>query len=96
MEEDLVDEEKFIKHHEEQVESKSQKDVFFIWMLIVFISVLASHFMLNFTGSTPTGFVTAAESITGNATLLLGSLLVMFAVIMITAVIHFSTVRKDH
>lgn len=92
----LFDENKFFRHHGKQVQSKSQKDVFFIWMLIMFISVLAAHFILNFTGSSPTGFVTAAESVTGNTTLFLGALLVVFVVIMIIAVIHFGLTKRDY
>ena len=96
MEKSIVDEAEFIKHHEKQVESKSQKDIFFIWMLIVFISVIAAHFVLNLTGSSPTGFVTASESTTANTTILLGALLVVFVIILITGLIHIGITQKDH
>ena len=95
MEKSIVDEAEFIKHHEKQVESKSQKDIFFIWMLIVFISVIAAHFVLNLTGSSPTGFVTAAESTTTNPSILLGALLVVFVIILITGLIHSGVTQKD-
>nr|MCK4930365.1 hypothetical protein [Nanoarchaeota archaeon] len=95
MEEGIINESEFLRHHEKQVERKSQKDVFFIWMLIIFISVIAAHFILNFTGSSPTGFVTATQSTTTNATLLIRALFIGFVIIMITALIYIGITRKD-
>lgn len=92
----LFDETKFLKHHTAFRESKSQKDVFFIWMLIMFISVVAAHFILNFTGGSPTGFVTAAQSTIANTSLFLGALLVVFVVILIIAIIHIGITKKDY
>ena len=40
----LFDEARFLTHHTVQRQSKGQKDVFFIWILIMFISVVAAHF----------------------------------------------------
>ena len=94
--ESIVDEKEFIKHHQAQVESRSQKDVFFIWMLIIFISVIAAHLVLNFTGSSPTGFVTAATNPTDNSVLLFGALLVVFIVILITALIYIGITKNDY
>jgi F0F1-type ATP synthase membrane subunit a len=94
--EHIVDEEEFMKHHEQQVQKRSQRDVFFIWMLIIFISVLAAHFILNITGSTPTGFVTAAENPTANVTILLGAMLLVFVVILIGGLVYTGITKKDH
>ncbi|MBW2990849.1 hypothetical protein KY348_04035 [Candidatus Woesearchaeota archaeon] len=95
MEKSLIDEVKFRTHHKKQVHHRSQKDIFFIWMIIVFISVISAHFVLNFTGSTPTGFVTATQNTMGNVTLLLGALLVVFVIVLITGVIYVGITRKD-
>jgi len=95
MEKGIVDEEKFIEHHEKQVQSKSQRDIFFIWMIIIFISVIAAHFVLNFTGGSPTGFVTATESPTANINLLMGALLVVLIGIMITGLIYTGVTQND-
>lgn len=96
MEENSINEEKFLENHKKQVQSKSQKDIFFIWILIIFISVIAAHFILNFTGSSLTGFVTAAQDTTTNMTILIGALLVVFIIILITALIHMEITKKDH
>ena len=92
----MIHQNSFVKHHLEQVQSRSQKDVFFIWMLMIFISVVAAHFVLNLTGGSPTGFVTAAQGATGNTTLLLGALMVVFVVILITGLIYVGVTQKDH
>ena len=95
MENKIVNDAEFKKHHRRQIQIRSQKDVFFVWMLIVFISVIAAHFVLNFTGSTPTGFVTATQDPASNATLFLGAMLTVFIVIMIIALIHIGVTRVD-
>lgn len=92
----LVKDSDFVKHHQEQVQHRSQKDVFFIWMIIIFISVLAAHFVLNFTGGLPTGFVTAAEDPANNAILLLGAFLVVFIAVMITGLVYVGVTQKDY
>ncbi|MBU1198767.1 MAG: hypothetical protein KKF46_06410 [Nanoarchaeota archaeon] len=92
----IVDKDKFLKHHSEQVGHRSQKDVFFIWTLIILISVIAAHFILNFSGSSPTGFITAAESTTGNISILLGAMLVVFVGILITALTYVGITKKDY
>jgi hypothetical protein len=91
----IVNEEEFLKHHSEQVQSKSQKDVFFIWLLVIFISVIAAHFVINLAGSTPTGFVTATEDATQNITILFDALMVVFIVVLIVAIIYMGITQKD-
>jgi hypothetical protein len=94
--ESIVDESEFFRLHSEQVQSRSQKDIFFVWLLIVFISVIAAHFVLNFTGSSPTGFVTASQNPGANITLLFDSFMVVFIVVLITALIYMGIGKKDH
>ena len=93
--ESIIDEHEFLRHHSQQVEHRSQKDVFFIWLLIVFISVIAAHFILNFTGSSPTGFVTADQNPTDNLTLLLESFMVVFVVTLIVGLVYVGVTQKD-
>ena len=92
----IVNKEKFFQHHSKEIQPKSQKDVFFIWMLIMFISVISAHFILNFAGGLPTGFITAAESTTGNISILLGAILVVFVGVLITALVHIGITKKDY
>jgi len=94
--EHIIDEAEFVRHHQAQVQSRSQKDVFFIWLLIVFISVIAAHFVLNFTGGSPTGFVTASESPVDNAVLLLGAMMVTFVVVLIVGLVYSGITKKDY
>lgn len=96
MEKNIVNEEEFNKHHEEQVDKKSQKNIFFIWLLIIVISVLAAHLVLNFAPGSPTGFVTAAQSPETNIIILFSAFLVVSVGVLITAVIHKGITRKDY
>jgi len=91
-----VDEEEFLKNHQNQIRKQSQKDVFFIWMLIIFISVIAAHFVLNITGGTPTGFVTANESFDTNLIILLGALFVAFVVVLVAGLVYSGVTQRDH
>jgi len=93
--ESIIDEHEFLRYHRHQVESKSQKDVFFIWLLIVFISVIAAHFILNFTGGSPTGFVTADQNPAENLTLLLESFMMVFVVVLIVGLAYVGITKKD-
>ena len=91
----MISENDFVKHHLEQVQSGSQKDIFFIWMLLVFISVIAANFVLNLTGSTPTAFVTVSGANSGNTSLFLGSIMVLFVVVLITGLVYCGITQKD-
>ena len=90
-----VSEEEFMRDHTEQIHKRSQKDIFMIWMLIVFISVIAAHFMLNITGGSPTGFVTANESFDANITILLGALFVAFVATLVAGLVYTGITQKD-
>ncbi|MBN2052400.1 hypothetical protein JW756_02770 [Candidatus Woesearchaeota archaeon] len=94
--ESIINEEEFLRHHRHQVDSKSQKDVFFIWLVIIFISVIAANFLLNFIGGSPTGFVTASQDPSANATLILGSMMVVFVVVLIIGIAYVGITKKDH
>jgi uncharacterized membrane protein YidH (DUF202 family) len=94
--EKIVDEEKFNMHHAEQISPRSQKDVFFIWLLIIFISVIAAHFVLNMTDAFMTGFVTAAENPSENIILLLDAFMVVFVVVLMVGLMYNGITKKDH
>ena len=94
--EKIVDEEKFHADHKSLIHHRAQKDIFFIWMLVMFISVLGAYFMLNLGTGSPTGFVTANQDMTGNMTLLLGAFMLLFIVVLITALMYFGITQKDH
>jgi polyferredoxin len=91
-----VDEEEFMRDHTKQIHKRSQKDIFLIWMLIIFISVIAAHFVLNITGGTPTGFVTIEESFDTNITILLGALFVAFVTTLVAGLVYTGITKKDH
>jgi hypothetical protein len=90
------DEKEFLKKHYKQVRPGAQKDVFFIWMLIVFISVIAAHFLLNLTGGSPTGFITASESSGSNLVILLGALFVAFISCLVAGLVYVGIGKNDH
>jgi len=90
----LVDEKEFENYKKTQ--GRAQKDIFFIWLLIILISVIAAHFVLNIAGGSPTGFVTASENPDANVSLLLGSLQVVFICVLITAVVYIGITQKDY
>ena len=92
----IVDEKKFFRNHKLQIHHRSQKDIFFIWMLIMFISVISAYFVLNLGVGSPTGFVTANEDPEANLTLLLSAFMVVFVVVLITALIYNGITQKDH
>ena len=96
MKKSIINEFMFKKHHAKQIESRSQRDIFFIWMILIFISVIAAHFVLNFTASSPTGFITAAQNPDANTTLLFAAFLVVFIVILITGLVYTGITQKDH
>lgn len=91
-----IDEQEFMRKHYHQIRHRSQKDIFFIWMVIVFISVIAAHLVLNLTGGSPTGFVTAEEDSSSNMLILLGSLFVAFISCLITAIVYIGISKNDH
>ena len=92
----IVDEKKFFMNHKEQVQHRAQKAIFFIWMLIMFLSVISAYFVLNMGVGSPTGFVTASQDPEANLTLLLSAFMVVFVVVLITALIYNGITQKDH
>ncbi|MBN2459516.1 hypothetical protein JXB28_04500 [Candidatus Woesearchaeota archaeon] len=91
-----VDMKEFLKSHDKNVRPGAQKDVFFIWMIIVFISVIAAHFVMNIAGGTPTGFITASESSGSNLVILLGALFVAFISCLVTGLVYIGIGKNDH
>jgi hypothetical protein len=94
--EKIVDEKKFFSDHKKQVHHRAQKDIFFIWLLVMFISFISAYFVLNLGAGSPTGFVTASEDPEANLTLLLCAFMVFFVGILITALIYNGITKKDH
>jgi hypothetical protein len=47
----------FTRRHNEQVESRSQKDVFMIWLVLMFLAVIGAHFLLTLGSASVTGAV---------------------------------------
>jgi uncharacterized membrane protein YhaH (DUF805 family) len=95
MAEPIVNESEFARNHSLQIHSRAQKDIFFIWILIMLISVISAHFILNLAGGSPTGFVTAAENAEDNLAMLLGALMVFFIVVLITALVYTGVTKND-
>ncbi|MFH0869966.1 MAG: hypothetical protein V1866_02830 [archaeon] len=91
----IIDEAQFERSYKEQNTTRSQKDVFFIWLVLMFMAVFAAHLVLNFSGTTVTGFVTATAGPAGNATTLLYSLFAVFIVVLVTALIYTGITQKD-
>jgi len=91
----IIDEAQFERSYKEQNTSRSQRDVFFIWLVLMFIAVFAAHLVLNFSGATVTGFVTATADPTANVSVLLYSLFAVFIVVLITALIYTGITQKD-
>lgn len=94
--EKIVDEKKFHSDHKSLIHHRAQKDIFFIWLLVMFIAVISAYFVLNLAGSSPTGFVTANEDPAESLVLLLSAFMLLFVVILITALIYFGITKKDH
>ena len=92
---DKINPDEFLAKHPEQVQEKSQKDIFFIWMVLMFIAVFAAHFVIATIGGSPTGFVTVAGSATDSGTMLLGSLMVTFITVLIVGIVHVGITKRD-
>jgi hypothetical protein len=92
----IVDDAQFEKHHSQQQEGRGQKDIFFVWILLVLISVIGSHFLLNFSGGSPTGYVTATQDAGENMTIGLYAMFVVFIVVLIVGLIYVGATHKDY
>jgi hypothetical protein len=90
----VVDESEFARRHNERIERRGDKDVFFIWIILMFISVVGAHFVLNFASASPTGYVTAAQDAVENVTLLVESLFVLFVALFIGLLGHVGILRR--
>ncbi len=89
---DLLD----AKYHRTQIENPNHKDIFFIWLLLVFISVFSAYTILGLTTGSPTGLVTAGDDISFNGPIMLGSLLFVFINILIVGLVHIGISGRDH
>jgi hypothetical protein len=93
----IVNDAEFERDYREQKKPKSQQDIFFIWIMLVLISVIGAHFMLNIGGpsSSMTGYVTANESPGDNMSILLYALFVAFIGVLVIGLVHFGVTQKD-
>lgn len=78
-----------------KIHVRKHHDVFFIWLVLMFIAVIGAHFVLNVTQGIPTGYVTAQENPVENMTLLLQAMLVLFVTILIVGITHEVITHKD-
>ena len=88
-------EENFHKYHGEQVINRNHNDVFFIWMTILFISVLAANLFVGLAPINSVGMIVGEDS-TSNGFSLLGSLFLVFVNIFIIGVIYSKVTKKDY
>ena len=84
-----------LKHHRSQVKNKNHSDIFFIWLLLVFISVFSAYTVLGITTGSPTGLAIAGDSLSTNAPFMLGSLLFVFINILIVGLIYTGVSGRD-
>jgi hypothetical protein len=92
----VVDDIEFERDHKSEISPRSQKDVFFIWILIVMISVIGANFAINFSDAGGiTGFVIAGSGNEGNYILLFSSVFVALIVVLIIGLIHHGLTQKD-
>lgn len=92
----IVDDAEFERNYKQQVSPRSQQDIFFIWLVLVMISVIGSHFVLNLSGASGiTGYVVASGGTEGNFLLLISSLFVAFIVVLVVGLVHHGVTQKD-
>jgi hypothetical protein len=92
----IVDEAEFEKNYKSQASPRAQKDVFFIWMVLMVLSVVGAHFMLNVSGSSMTGYVTATQDPVENVTIMLDSMFVLFITILVGALIFIGVNQRKY
>ena len=85
-----------LKHHRWQAEKTKHKDIFFIWLLLIFISVFSAYTILGLTTGSPTGLAIAGSELTSNGPIMLGSLLFVFINILIVGLVHTGISGRDH
>jgi uncharacterized membrane protein YhaH (DUF805 family) len=91
----IVDDADFEKNYKNQESPRGQRDIFFIWIVLVLISVVGAHFILNLAGGGITGYVTAKEDPVGNVTIMLQAIFVLFIAVLVVALVYFGVSQKD-
>ncbi|MBN2142544.1 hypothetical protein JW711_04400 [Candidatus Woesearchaeota archaeon] len=82
--------------HDFHVHVKPHHEVFFIWVIIMFIAVIGAHFFLNMgLGDAITGYVTVEENPFDNLTLLLDAMAVLFITILIIGMAYETITHSD-
>ena len=92
----IVDDAEFEKNYKHQVSPRSQQDIFFIWLVLVIISVLGAHFLVGLSGAQGiTGYVVSSGGSEGNFMLLLASMFVTFIMVLIVGLVHHGVTQND-
>jgi hypothetical protein len=79
----VVSEEEFLRRYNQRIERRGSKDVLFIWIVLMFISVVAAHFALNVAVPSTTGYVTAGTDAVENINILMDSFFVLFIAVFV-------------
>ncbi len=93
--EQIADINEFERRHNEQVERRGTKDVFSIWVALLFIAVIGSHLLLNMAPGSPTGYVTASESPIDNLYALVDAFSVLFVAVLVGGLAYLGISRHD-
>ena len=93
MAEAVVNESEFNRRHNEQGKPRKDREIFSIWVALVFIAVIGAHFMLNVAPSTPTGYVTAVQDAPDNLGLLVYSFSVLGIEVLVGGLAYFGITR---
>ncbi len=92
----IVDDAEFEKNYKQQVSPRSQQDIFFIWLVLVMISVLGAHFFVGLSGAEGiTGYVVSSGGTEGNFMLLFASMFVTFIMVLVVGLVHHGVTQKD-
>ena len=92
----IVDDAEFEKNYKRQVSPRSQQDIFFIWLVLVMISVIGAHFLVGLSGAGGiTGYVVSSGGSESNFMLLLASMFVTFIMVLIVGLVHHGVTQKD-
>jgi hypothetical protein len=82
-------------HHKEQQQKGSQKDIFFVWMVLMTIAVIGSNFLLEVGTGSPTGMVVASLGEEIQLNILLGSIMILLIAVLIGIISYKFATKKN-
>ena len=91
-----IEREIYLVAKENPTRKKKGHDVYFIWLTLMFIAVVAGHFVLNVSGGIPTGYVAATENPVENLTLLVNSLVAVVTICIAVGIAAMSVTKNDY